>query len=174
MKKFYILVLFTMAAHFGMAQAYPRYQNDHELKFNAGLFLATTTLDFSYEYFFSEDTSFGGTVYFDNDALDYNGDFGIGPNFRAYFGYGPRSGFFAEAFGLYYTGEDDSPNGGVPGARNNEYSTVALGLGLGNKWVTRSEKFTLEINGGFGRNVNPEDFQETFMYRVGLSVGFRF
>ena len=137
------------------------------------MFLATTTVDFSYEYFLGEDTSLGGTVYFDNDALDYNGNFGIGPNFRAYFGYAPRSGFFAEAFGLYYTGEDDSDisqNGG----RTYDYNTLALGLGLGNKWVTRSQRFSLEVFGGFGRNINPEDFQDTFMYRAGLSIGFRF
>lgn len=152
------------------AQAYPRLTNDSELKFNIGLFLATTTVDFSYEYYLGEDTSIGGTVYFDNDATDYNGNFGIGPNFRAYFGYEPRSGFFAEAFGLFYTGEDDRP---AP-EPNSDYNTLALGLGLGNKWVTRSQRFSLEIFGGFGRNISPEDFQDTFMYRGGLSVGFRF
>jgi len=155
------------------AQAYPGFNDNQELKFNIGLFLATTAADFSYEYYLSEDTSIGGTVYFDNDALDHNGNFGIGPNFRAYFGYGPRSGFFAEAFGLYYTGEEDVQNNTL-GARNNDYNTLALGLGIGNKWAIRSQKFTMEINGGFGRNINPEDFQETFVYRVGLSVGFRF
>ncbi|MGB5821832.1 MAG: hypothetical protein WBG90_20280 [Saonia sp.] len=174
MKKLYVSLLFVLVTNFGFAQAYPRFNNNHEVKFNAGLFLATTALEGSYEYFLNEDTSIGGTVYFDNDALDYNGDFGIGPNFRAYFGYGPRSGFFAEAFGLYYTGEEDAENSDNFGNRNNTYNTLALGLGLGNKWVTRSEKFTLEINGGFGRNVNPEDFQDSFMYRIGLSVGFRF
>ena len=154
-----------------MAQAYPSLYNDNEIKFNIGLFLATTTVEGSYEYFFSEDTSFGGTVYFDNDATDFNGDFGIGANFRAYFGYQPRSGFFAEAFGLYYTGEDDEEPV-LP--RDNEHSTVALGLGLGNKWVTRSQRFSLEVFAGFGRNINPEDFQDDFMYRGGLSIGFRF
>lgn len=155
------------------AQAYPRFDNNQEVKFNIGLFLASTTADFSYEYYLSEDTSVGGNVYFDNNPTDYNGNFGIGPNFRAYFGYGPRSGFFAEAFGLYYTGEDNSSSDNL-GSRNNDYSTLALGLGVGNKWVTRSQKFVMEINGGFGRNMNPADFQDTFVYRVGLSVGFRF
>lgn len=164
-----LLLLFSALAN---AQAYPRLYNDQEMKFNIGLFLATTTLDFSYEYFLGEDTSLGGTIYFDSDPLDYNGNFGIGPNFRAYFGFQPRSGFFAEAFGLYYTGEDDSEIS-VTG-RKQDYSSLALGLGLGNKWVTRSQRFSLEVFGGFGRNINPEDFQETFMYRGGLAIGFRF
>ena len=171
MKKLLLLGIF-LSGHFIMAQAYPRFYNNNELKFNIGLFLATTTVEGSYEYYFSEDTSIGATVYFDNDATDYNGDFGIGPNLRAYFGYQPRSGFFAEAFGLYYTGEDDEFGEDDP--RNPEYSTVAIGLGLGNKWSTRDEKFTLEAFGGFGRNINPEDFQDTFMYRAGVSIGFRF
>lgn len=166
MKKLYVSLLLLLTVNLVAAQAYPRFNTAHEVKFNIGLFLATTTLEGSYEYFLGEDTSIGGTVYFDNDALDYNGDFGIGPNFRAYFGYGPRSGFFAEAFGLYYTGEEEIPE--------NDYNTFALGIGLGNKWVTRSEKFSLEINGGLGRNINPEDFQDVFMYRVGFSIGFRF
>jgi hypothetical protein len=167
---FIVLLLGSYALN---AQAYPRFSGGQEVKFNIGLFLATTAVDFSYEYYLNEDTSFGGTVYFDSDASDYNGNFGIGPNFRAYFGYAPRSGFFAEAFGIYHTGKNDSATNNT-GVRNNDYSTFALGLGAGNKWVTRSQKFTLEINAGLGRNINPEDFQNTFMYRAGLSIGFRF
>ncbi len=171
MKKLLLAFLF-LTGYFLTAQAYPQFSNNQEIKFNIGLFLATTTVDFSYEYFLSEDTSIGGTVYFDNDALDYNGDFGIGPNFRAYFGYAPRSGFFAEAFGLYYTGENDIQDTALGG--NNDYNTLALGLGIGTKWVTRSQKFAMEVNAGFGRNVNPQEFQDTFIYRIGLSLGFRF
>ena len=168
-----VIALALFCSYIASGQAYPAFKNDNEVKFNIGLFLATTSIEGSYEYFFSEDTSLGGTVYFDNDATDFNGNFGIGPNFRAYFGYQPRSGFFAEAFGLYYTGEEEVSEDEL-GRQNNEYSTLALGLGLGNKWVTRSEKFSLEIFAGFGRNITPEDFQDTFMYRGGLSVGFRF
>lgn len=167
-----LLIIFVFAAVQGLhAQAYPRMDDQQEIKFNIGLFLATTTVDLSYEYYLGEDTSLGATVYFDNDALDYNGKFGIGPNFRAYFGYGPRSGFFAEAFGLFFTGEEQIEQ---ELSRNRDYNTFALGLGMGNKWVTRSQKFSLEVFGGFGRNINAETFQNDFVYRAGLSVGFRF
>ncbi|WP_255535126.1 hypothetical protein [Cellulophaga sp. E16_2] len=57
------------------------------------MFLASTTVEGSYEYFLNEDTSVGGTLYFDNTPLNYNGNFGIGPNFRAYLGYAPRVAF---------------------------------------------------------------------------------
>ncbi|MCJ7468351.1 MAG: hypothetical protein MUO53_16860 [Maribacter sp.] len=173
MKYFLALTTSLLISNFASSQAYSRYDNAHEVKFNIGLFLATTTVEGSYEYFLNEDTSVGGTLYFDGKATDFNGNFGIGPNFRAYFGFAPRSGFFAEAFGLYYTGEDEIPDN-IIGARNNDYSTLAIGLGVGNKWLTRSEKFSLEINGGLGRNVNAADFQDAFMYRFGLSIGFRF
>lgn len=172
MKQFLIIPVMLLAFVNVQAQAYPDSFVQHEIKFNMGLFLATTTLEASYEYHINGDTSIGGTVYFDNDPDDYNGDFGIGPNFRAYFGYGVSSGFFAEAFGLYYTGRDEDLQ--ILNPQDADYNTFALGLGIGGKWVTRSQKFSFEINGGFGRNINPEDFQDSFMYRLGASLGFRF
>lgn len=154
------------------AQEYRPFYNNHELRFNMGRFLATTAIEGSYEYYFTEDTSIGGTVYFNGDGLGRAGNFGIGPNLRAYFGYRPKSGLFAEAFGLYYTGEFDLDNN--LGARNNDYGTTAIGLGLGRKWSTFGQKLTMEIYAGLGRNINPHEFQNTFMYRSGLSLGFRF
>jgi len=154
------------------AQAYRDSYSDHEIRFNMGRFLATTAIEGSYEYYFTQDTSIGGTVFFNGDNYGRTGNFGIGPNLRAYFGYKPKSGLFAEAFGLYYTGETDIKNN--LGIRNNDYSTTAIGLGLGSKWSTFGQKLTLEIYAGLGRNINPEDFQDSFMYRAGLSLGFRF
>lgn len=167
----FLLVLFTTTS--SLAQAYGNDENSHEVKLNIGQFLVSTTVEFGYEYYINEDTSIGGTLYFDGKATDYNGNFGIGPNLRAYFGYGPKSGLFAEIFGLYYTGEDDDDSENL-GNRNYDYSTVALGLGGGYKWATRSQKFTIELNGGLGRNINPEDFQNDFMFKAGLALGFRF
>ena len=173
MKTILSIAVLVLTSNFMIGQAYPAFANNHEAKFNIGHFLATTTVEGSYEYYLNEDTSIGGTLYFNGDATDYNGNFGIGSNLRAYFGYNPRSGFFAEAFGLYYTGENKVLTETL-GSRNNDFGTMALGLGLGTKWVTRSDRFTLELHGGLGRNINPDDFQNTFMYRAGLSIGFRF
>lgn len=172
MNKFIFSVLLISVTPYSFAQAYPNNENNHEVKFNIGQFLATSAVEGSYEYYVNEDISIGGTLYFNGDATDYKGNFGIGPNFRAYFGYAPRSGFFAEVFGLYYTGEDDDVAQNFSG-RNYDYSTTAIGLGAGTKWTTRSQRFIIEINGGIGRNINPEDFQKEFMFRAGLSLGFR-
>ncbi len=172
MRRLISVVIFLMVFLKAQGQAYPDLLSN-EVKFNMGLFLATTTLEGSYEYFLTPDTSLGATVYFDNDKTDFNGDFGIGPNFRAYFGYGPSSGFFAEAFALYYRGENELDID-FQGVARQRYNTFALGLGIGHKWVTRSHRVSFELNGGFGRNVNPESFQDIFMYRLGASIGFRF
>lgn len=173
MNKILLVVLLVVFSTYSFAQAYPNTYNNDEIKFNIGQFLASSTVEGAYEYYFNEDTSIGGTLYFNGDATGYNGNFGIGPNLRAYFGYAPRSGFFAEIFGLYYTGEDNGVSENL-GSRNYDYATTALGLGLGSKWTTRSQRFILEINGGVGRNINPEDFQNNFMFKLGLSLGFRF
>jgi hypothetical protein len=90
-----------------------------------GRFLATTAIEGSYEYYFTEDTSIGGTVFFNGDAFGSSGKFGFGPNLRAYFSYKPKSGVFVEAFGLYYLGQSDLEN--ELKLRNYDYSTTALG-----------------------------------------------
>lgn len=172
MNKFFIAIVLLTISTNSFAQAYQNDQYNHEIKFNIGQFLVTSAVEGAYEYYLNEDTSIGGTLYFNEDAIAYNGNFGIGPNVRAYFGYAPRSGFFAEVFGLYYTGEDEEESQNL-GGRDYDYSTTAIGLGAGSKWTTRSQRFIVEVNGGIGRNINPEDFQNDFMFRVGLSIGFR-
>jgi len=173
LKKWSFIVLCLLWGQGIKAQAYPQAGPANEVKFNAGTFLVVGALEFGYEHYLNQDVSLGGIVYWDNDPGDYNGDFGIGPTLRAYFGYQPRSGFFAEAFGLYAKGEEDVADGSSP-PLTERYDSFALGLGAGSKWATRSQRFTLEIFGGLGRNLNPEAFQDTFIYRAGLSVGFRF
>lgn len=171
MKRILLILTFLFGTYLS-AQEYRGSYNNHELRFNMGRFLATTAIESSYEFYFTPDTSIGGTIFFNGDGLGRAGNFGIGPNLRAYFGYQPKSGLFAEAFGLFYTGDINLDNN--LGSRNTDYSTTAIGLGLGRKWSTFGEKVTFEMSVGLGRNINPQEFQNTFMYRAGLSLGFRF
>ncbi|MGB5553795.1 MAG: hypothetical protein WBM83_03985 [Flavobacteriaceae bacterium] len=168
-----VFIILILSGGVMNAQAYrERSYNDHEIRFNMGRFLATTAVEGSYEYYFTPDTSIGGTVYFNGDAFGRSGNFGIGPNLRAYFGFRPKSGIFVEAFGLFYNGRNDIAN---PISINEyNYSTTAIGLGLGRKWSTFGEKLTFELSAGLGRNINPQEFQSTFMFRSGISLGFRF
>lgn len=165
-----LILCFTGTTNLLQGQAYPDPGRANEIKLNLGLFLATGSFEGSYEYYLTDDISLGGTIYLDNDPRDFNGDFGIGPNFRAYFGFQPRSGFFAEAFALYHTGEDESNTGPQP---IRQYDSFALGMGMGHKWTTRSNRLSLEFFGGFGRNINPEPFQGDFVYRAGMNLGIR-
>lgn len=153
---------------------YDNYGNENELKFNIGWFLADATAEFSFEHFINDEASIGATVYFDAESTDSSGSFGIGPNFRGYFGRQPRSGLFVEGFALYYTGEEDIVVEDPSPDFTNNFSTFALGVGVGHKWTTLSDQFSVEFNLGVGRNVNPKDFQEDFIGRAALSIGFRF
>ena len=84
-------------------------------------------------------------------------------------------GLFVEGFGLYYTGKvEDDVSIDNPLNTNESYSTVALGVGLGHKWTTFNDQFSMEVNLGVGRNINPHDFQENFIGRAAFSLGFRF
>lgn len=171
MKKFLIILSLLIGGTL-YAQEYRPYYNNHEFRFNMGRFLATTAVEGSYEYYFTPDTSIGGTVFFNGDAFGRAGNFGIGPNLRAYFGFRPKSGIFAEAFGLYYTGQNNFEDN--LGIRDFDYSTIAIGLGIGRKWSTFGEKLTFEMSAGIGRNINHDEFQNTFLFRGGISIGFRF
>ena len=44
---------------------------------------------------------------------------------------------------------------------------------LVNEWK-QPGNYSVEFNAGIGRNINPLEYQNTFMYRAGLSIGFRF
>ncbi len=164
-----IILLFGLTIH---AQVYREGYNNHELRFNMGRFLTTAVIDVSYEYYFTPYASFGGTTFYNSGAVGTRANFGIGPNLRAYFGYNPKMGIFAEAFGLYYSGDIDTTNN--LGSRDNDYSTTAIGLGLGRKWSTFGEKLSFEVSAGLGRNINQHEFQNSFLFRSGISVGIRF
>jgi hypothetical protein len=137
-----------------------------------GKFLAITILEGSYEYYFTPDTSIGGTEFFNGNPFGRNGNFGIAQNLRANFGYNPKSHIFAEVFGLHYTGQNDLESN--LGIRDYDNSATAIGLGLGTKWSAFCEKLTFEPSAGPGRNSNFKEFQNTFMFGIGVSIGFRF
>jgi len=73
------LILLTLLSSLLMnAQAYSDGYNNHEFRFNMGRFLVTTTIEGSYEYYLTPETSIGGTIFFNGDALGRTGNFGIG------------------------------------------------------------------------------------------------
>lgn len=142
---------------------------DNELRLNMGMLMAAGVVEGSYEYYLSLDTGVGLTVYADSDKTDFNGGFGVSPYIRGYFGSErDRSRVFIEGFGLFYTGEDRDIADVDPG-----FSSLALGLGTGVKFVNNSGSFLLELYGGLGRILNPEEGQGLFVPRAALSLGLR-
>ena len=85
-------------------------------------------------------------------------------------------GFFAEGFGMFNTGDivetifiDDGPRRDLL----RSFSDFALGISIGEKWVTKNG-FVAEIYGGLGRNLFNSRFGPEFVTRGGISLGYRF
>lgn len=143
----------------------------NELKGNA-LFLVLGAAEFGYERLLNEDTGLGVAVFFVQNS-DTNPLFSLTPYYRAYFGKKPAAGFFVEGFSML--------NSGVNYNRSYEnqyimvkdsYSDLALGFGLGSKWIHK-KGFLLEINAGIGRNLLSNDSPK-LVGRLGISLGYRF
>ena len=141
----------------------------HELKLN-GLWLVLGSFDVSYEYLLNEESALGLEVLlpFDdevNDEIQYY----ISPYYRIYFGKKYAAGFFLEGFAMLnsterelFTSEDDF------------VTDVALGIGLGGKWITK-RNFIGEISYGIGRNlINDEGSDYEFIPKLGFTIGYRF
>ncbi len=166
--------LLVLASSSVFAQGSPNTSYPNEFKLNVGWFIVDGTIEAAYEHFINSESSIGATAYYDGDSSDALGKFGIGPNFRVYFGKRYANGVYAEAFGLYYTGtlaEDVIPD--MPRI-NQDFNTFALGFGIGFKLLTRSSNFSLDVNAALGRNLTQESLQDAFVGKGGISVGFRF
>lgn len=143
-------------------------ESNNELKIN-GLWLILGAFDISYEYLLNEESAVGLEVYipFDdevNDEIQYY----ISPYYRKYFGNTYAAGFFIEGFAMLnsterriFTSEDDF------------VTNLALGIGLGGKWITNSN-FIGEINFGIGRNLLNNDSDYEFLPKLGFTIGYRF
>ncbi len=153
----------------------------NEVKLNA-LFLVLGAFDVTYERLLNEESAVGINVvipYDEEVLLDLN--YFISPYYRLYFGKKYASGFFLEGFGLLSSinREVFSSFQGIDpiiDARITEETTVnfALGIGIGGKWVTNNG-FVGELNLGVGRNIiNDKDFDEDFVGKVAITVGYRF
>lgn len=148
-------------------------QGGTEIRFNFG-YLAVDSFEGSLEHFVLNDFAVLVAVHTDSDATDFNGDFGITPAFRGYFGV--EEGYtrsavvpFGEGFFMHYTGTDDD----IVGA-DKEFNTNALGAGGGLKFVNTTGTFRLEAYAGIGWNLNEVEGQSGTVFRWGLSMGLGF
>ena len=186
MKKLFFCALFLCTFFYGaFAQndsIQDPYKKDNELKLNA-FFLLVGALEPSYERNLSETSSVGISAFipFDNENFDTDINYYVSPYYRIFFGKKYAAGFFIEGFGMvssyderssFFTGNEFDP---TLVTTEETITNVAVGFGLGGKWVTKSG-FVFELNAGFGRNLinnsNNDDFD--FVGKFGFNLGYRF
>jgi len=147
----------------------------NELKGNA-LFLVLGAVEITYERLINEDSGIGATVFFVNED-DFESNFTLTPYYRAYFGKKTAAGFFIEGFSMFNTGVASKTyyydnNNNISRIKKDRYSDLALGFGLGSKWVHK-RGFVFEINTGIGRNLLSKNSPE-IVGRLGITLGYRF
>ena len=176
------IFIFTSGAFAQNDSIQDPYKKDNEIKLNA-VFLLVGAFDVSYERNLSETSSAGISAFvpFDEDNFDTDLNFYVSPYYRILLGKKYAAGFFIEGFGMvssyderesFFTGNEFDP---ILVTTEESITNVALGFGLGGKWVTKSG-IVFELSGGVGRNLfnnsNNSDFD--FIGKFGFNLGYRF
>lgn len=132
--------------------------------------LALKTLEVSYEYYTSSQSSVGVSALFnfEKSSADfrYNEETMITPYFRHYFSDNSNWNYFGEVFVGINSGERNIDNEVV------KYTDGALGIAIGSKYVS-SGGFVVDVFGGLGRNMF-SDISHSIVPRVGINLGYRF
>lgn len=171
-----ILILLLLIGFQAVAQdddSNPMPKNEIRLDAFDAAFLSA--LDVSYERVEDLDIGYGVSVFANfRDHDGYNEKFAITPFFRFYFfnkqDFGAR-GLFAEVFSKFASGEHFENRGDQD--VEVDYFDAALGLAIGKKWVNK-RGFMLEISAGGGRNLGLDNNSPEFIFRGGISIGYRF
>ncbi|WP_299128333.1 DUF3575 domain-containing protein [uncultured Winogradskyella sp.] len=149
-----------------------------EIKLNA-LFMVVGAFNVSYEYLLNEESGLGLEVFipYDEEIKD-DIDFYLSPYYRMYFGNKYSSGFFLEGFGLLSTVTLNeitffNNQGDITRTQREKETNFALGIGVGGKWYTKSGLIG-ELSLGVGRNLITSDFNNDFVGKLGVTIGYRF
>ncbi|MDN3620601.1 MULTISPECIES: DUF3575 domain-containing protein [Polaribacter] len=147
-----------------------------EIKLDIGDALVIKSLEFSYENYISESSSFGISALFNlanqDDSFRYNENTMITPYYRNYFSTNEEWNFFGEAFLGINSGKEESDEENNPGVYDNKYTDGALGVAVGTKYITGSG-LTIDVHAGVGRNLFGSD-SPTLVPRLGVNIGWRF
>lgn len=179
-----VLLLSVFIASFGYSQTNDStIQPKNELKGNAATLLGGFP-EFSYERILSDESAVGASLGFSIDE-SITTKFQLTPYYRHFFGKKPAAGFYAEGFTMlssvkpeytYYV-YNPATSSYVNSITTESYTNLAVGFGLGGKWVSK-KGFVFEIGAGFGRNLTNSDkndfYDITFVGRGGITFGYRF
>ncbi|MDA9339381.1 DUF3575 domain-containing protein [Polaribacter sp.] len=146
-----------------------------EVKLNIANALVLKTVDVSYEYYLSKDTSIGisGLYNFEQKSADfrYNEESMITPYLRHYFTSDRTWNLFGEGFFGIGSGYKKIELDGAP-INYEKYSDSALGISFGAKYVSESG-FLVDVYGGIGRNLFSAN-SPILAPRLGINVGWKF
>lgn len=161
-----ILTFVLLVSSFAYAQ--------QEIKLDIGDALVIKSLEFSYENYLTENTSFGISASFNLNKQDvsfrYNENTMITPYYRQYFSTNEQWNFFGEGFIGVNAGKKESVEDS--GNYDLKYTDAALGIAIGTKYISTSG-LTIDLYGGIGRNLFASN-SPILVPRLGLNVGWRF
>jgi hypothetical protein len=164
MNKF-ILVFTLFLSSFGFAQ--------QEIKLDIGDALVIRSLEFSYERYLSNESSFGISALFNLTKEDvsfrYNENIMITPYYRHYFTTDKQWNFFGEGFIGINSGKKEAIT--ESGNYDAKYTDGALGIAIGTKYIA-SGGLVIDLYGGVGRNLFGSN-SPILVPRVGLNIGWR-
>ena len=149
------------------------YYGLHEAKLNA-LVLVLGAVEVQYEYLLNEESGLGISVFLPYDKeVKEDLEYYVSPYFRYYFGSKYAGGFFLEGFASLNRADRDFDFIFID-EEENFVTDLALGIGLGGKWITKGG-FVGEVNFGLGRNLfNSDETDLDFIGKFGISIGYRF
>jgi hypothetical protein len=148
--------------------------SQQEIKLDIADALVIKSLEFSYESYLTENTSFGISALFNLEKQDvsfrYNENTMITPYYRQYFSTNEQWNFFGEGFVGINSGKKESNKDS--GIYDVKYTDGALGVAIGTKYVSTSG-LIIDLYAGLGRNLFGSD-SPILVPRLGLNVGWRF
>ncbi len=165
MKK--LILVFTL---FATAISY----SQQEVKLDIADALIIRNLEFSYENYLTENSSFGVSAQFNLAKQDikfrYNENLMITPYYRHYFTTNEQWNFFGEGFVGINSGKKESVKGS--GNYDLKYTDGALGVAVGTKYIATGG-LIIDLYAGVGRNLFGTD-SPIIVPRIGVNVGWRF
>ena len=145
-----------------------------ELKLDIADALVVRSLEFSYEKYISDESSFGISAQFNlakqTTDFRYNENMMITPYYRHYFSTNEQWNFFGEGFFGVNSGKKESVKDS--NIYDTKYTDGALGVAVGTKYVA-SSGLVIDLYGGIGRNLFGSN-SPVLVPRVGLNIGWRF
>ncbi|QNM85477.1 hypothetical protein H9W90_15015 [Polaribacter pectinis] len=148
--------------------------SQQEIKLDIANALVIKSLEFSYENYISEESSFGISALYNLEkqsaTFRYNENMMITPYYRHYFTTNEKWNFFGEGFVGINSGKTESVEDS--GVYDLKYTDGALGVAVGTKYIS-SGGLIVDLYAGLGRNLFGSD-SPIIVPRVGLNVGWRF